>query len=121
VQDEDAMTDNEREFPGLDGLDYIGWINTDVLDHVILNFYSGAPDGTAVYNTYVYLLLGRIVEADFACDPHFPEIERIEHNSFREQAEELQNWIGIYFKKGHLAFTYKSASFQMKTTFLQKL
>lgn len=115
------MTQEEISVLDLKALDYLGSISSETGDHVIINFYSGEPDGTAIHNVYVYLLSGQIADADINCRPYFPPIVRIEEGMLSESVGNARRWLKIHFEQGAISFFYDQAVSVKRTVALERM
>jgi len=91
--------------------DYIGWINCEPVGHVILHFYSGVEDASAIYNVYVYLLNARISDINIACEPVFPALVSVEEQHFPDNPIGFDNLVKFNCEKGSFSVFYESVSF----------
>ena len=91
--------------------DYVGWINCEPIDHVVISFYYGTKEADAIYNVYAYLLGARLVDVDIKCEPHFAALLSIDDQYFHEKPFGFQKLVRFNLEEGRFSVFYESVSF----------
>ena|ERR1700730_8976431 len=115
------MENDNNEFDELAGYTYLGWISSETPRHVVLNFYTGAEDGSAIHNIFAYLFDAQVAGIDVSCDPFFPALNNIEQQDVSADSDGLNKMVKFCLESGHLSFFYRQVFFHKSTTPLRRL
>lgn len=83
----------------------IGWISCETPGHAVIKFYSFAPEINELRETFLYLYVASLAEADITFEPYFPRLVAIDyHERDDSSSPEL---IELVFENGRCAFFFE--------------
>jgi hypothetical protein len=99
-------------FSALSKENNIGWINSEVPNHTVINFFSLNTRSSLIVNIHAYLYDATISELNMVCDPFFPSLLAVDEEKFSDSSDDVTRFVRFVFEGGCISFFYKNVCFQ---------